>query len=84
MKEKKLLVVNFYGSCVGCPCRRYSEETDISECNVLYKVIPEGTKVLEECPLRSLQRIDGSEGKSAEEIRYIQGWNAALDQIELG
>lgn len=81
----KILVVRDVEFCRKCPCRWYEgEETDRSMCGATLSDIPEGTKILENCPLKSLWRIDGTEGKSAEEIRYIQGWNAAMDQIELG
>ena len=81
MKTKKVLLVDFYDSCVGCPCRRYSEETDVSKCEYLYEVIPEGVNVLENCPLKDLpKRMSGD----SESVEFVQGWNAAIDQIELG
>ena len=81
----KILVVRDVEFCRKCPCRWYEgEETDKSTCGATMSDIPEGTKILENCPLKNLQRIEGSERMSEREIRYIQGWNAAMDQIELG
>ena len=77
MKQKRVLVVDLYESCVGCPCRRYSEETDVSKCEALFSVIPDDVRVLENCPLKVLP------ARKPGENEFEQGWNAAIDQIDL-
>ena len=79
--ENKILVVKNCDNCIVCPCRMYSEETDIARCHVTMQEIPEGTKVPEWCPLKPITRRMSEEGVS---IEFIQGWNAAIDMIELG
>lgn len=80
---KKILVVNEFDDCLKCPCRRYlGEESDLSQCGYTFEYIPEEIKILPTCPLKALPpRISSSEGVSEE---FANGWNAAIDQIELG
>ena len=79
--EKKLLLVKYYGTCVGCPCRRYSEETNIAYCKAEDKIIEEGVKKPKFCPLKKIPARIGVETGGVE---YAQGWNAAIDEVELG
>ena len=80
--SKKILVCDPNGYCGRCPCRQYlGEESDESICGVTMKLIPEGVKLPEWCPLKDLpERLTGKDAPA----EFIQGWNAAIDSIELG
>lgn len=76
-----MLLVNYYGSCVGCPCRRYDEETNEAKCYVKQSIIEEGVKKPDWCPLKAIPKRRGDNSGSKE---YNNGWNDAIDNIELG
>lgn len=72
----KILVVKDYNRCVGCPCRRYSEETDEARCNVTNEPIPEGVILPNWCPLKPFPpKLPAERGE------YAQGWNDLLEII---
>lgn len=79
---KKILICDPKGRCVRCPLRHYmGEESDIDRCGATQKIIPEGIKQPEWCPLKDMpERITSDDVN----VEFANGWNAAVDKIELG
>lgn len=79
---KMLLIRKKIEICAQCPCRHYEgEETDVERCGVTQEVIAEGNGIPKTCPLKDLPERISSENVP---VDFANGWNSAIDQIELG